>query len=67
MAASEEEWARVRAHTHVFQNIRPVNTQAAAICARCGLVLPSGPILSIGPEGLPPCSGPRSMHDGQQP
>ena len=39
--------------THVFQLIRPLHPQANAICARCGLALPHGPILLF---RLAPCA-----------
>lgn len=48
-------WQEIAAVTHAFQNIRPLHPEVNAQCVRCGLVLPHGPILSIGPGGLPPC------------
>jgi hypothetical protein len=56
-------WAEVAAQTHVFQNIRPLNPYANAICHRCGLALPHGAILAIGPGSLPPCGGAPSVQD----
>lgn len=57
------EAERVAAQTHAFQRIVPFHPQALALCARCGLALPHGPILAIGPAGLPPCGPPPVVQD----
>lgn len=51
-------WAEIEAETHVFQNVRPLHPEVNAICVRCGLALPRGSLLSIGPGSLPPCGTP---------
>lgn len=56
--------ARVSRETHIFQNVRPFHPAANAVCAGCGLALPHGPILAIGPGSLPPCFRPEPDHNG---
>lgn len=60
----EAEQRRVLKQTHVFQNIRPFHPVANALCARCSLALPHGPMLMF---NMVPCPGPVGMNDEMDP